>query len=153
MGCISSFGTGHLNFIYSTVNGTVYKQILKKNLMPTICNQFGNVQSCIFQDDSAPCHRLQLVQEYKQTVNLQSLPWPGNSQDLNPIESCWHVMKCKIAEKKPTTKRELQALIVRVWHHELSQEYIQSLIHSIYNSIHPRWCLEVVRARGGITKY
>ena len=147
-GCISSFGIGHLNFVDGTVNGTVYKQILENNLMPTIRNQFGNVQSCIFQDDSAPCHRSRLVQEYKQTVNLQSLPWPGNSPDLNPIENCWHLMKSKIAEKKPTTKRELQALIVRVWHHELSQEYIQSLIHSM-----PRRCLEVVRARGGITKY
>ena len=33
----------------------------------------------------------------------------------------------KIAEKKPSTKFTLQESIIKVWHHELGQDYFQHL--------------------------
>jgi hypothetical protein len=40
----------------------------------------------ILQDDNAPPHRAAVVQEFKTNQGIQSLLWPANSPDLNPIE-------------------------------------------------------------------
>lgn len=88
------------------------------------------------------------MQTYLKTCGIKVLDWPGNSPDLNPIENCWHIMGTKIAEKKPSTKLTLQESIIRVWHHELGQDYIQRLISSM-----PDRCKSVIAARGGSTKY
>lgn len=60
-GCISYHGVGRLHFIQGTVNADVYIDILKTALIPTIAEQYRNIKSCIFQDDSAPCHRAKKV--------------------------------------------------------------------------------------------
>lgn len=88
------------------------------------------------------------MQTYLKRCGIKVLDWPGNSPDLNPIENCWHIMGKKIAEKKPSTKLALQEAIIRVWHHELGQDYIQRLISSM-----PDRCKSVIAARGGSTKY
>ena len=62
-GCFSYFGIGHLYFIDSTVKAKNYIDILKHNLLPTIRNQFGGPENCLFQDDSAPCHRAKIVSQ------------------------------------------------------------------------------------------
>ena len=76
------------------------------------------------------------------------MDWPGISPDLNPIENCWHIMGTKIAEKKTSTKLTLQENIIRLWHHELEQDYMQRLISSM-----PNHCKPVIATRGGSTKY
>ena len=60
-GCISSKGVGRLHFVNGTVNGDAYIDILKRRLLPTINDQFRRTANCIFQDDSAPCHRAKKV--------------------------------------------------------------------------------------------
>ena len=84
---------------------------------------------------------------YLKTCDIKVLDRPGNSPDLNPIENWRHIMGTKIAEKKPSTKRTLQESIIRVWHHELGQDYIQHLISSM-----PDCCKSVIAARGGSAK-
>ena len=58
--CISSKGVGRLHFMKGTVNAEVYSTLNTK-LLPTKRDQFGNTDFCIFQDDSAPCHRAKSV--------------------------------------------------------------------------------------------
>lgn len=60
-GCISSKGVGRLHFVNGTVNGDAYIEILKTRLLPTIHDHFRQTSDCIFQDDSAPCHRAKKV--------------------------------------------------------------------------------------------
>lgn len=57
-------------------------------------------------------------------------------------------MGVEVMKHKPTSLAKLRESIIRVWHHELSKEYIQSLIRSM-----PRRCQAVIKARGGPTKY
>lgn len=60
-GCFSSKGVGPLHVLERTVKAQDYIQILEDCLMPTIEEQFGDASNCIFQDDSAPCHRAKIV--------------------------------------------------------------------------------------------
>ena len=146
--CISSHGVGRLHFVTGTVNADAYIDILQTKLIPSIRSAFGDVHHCTFQDDSAPCHRAKKVKEFLATSQIRALPWPGNSPDLNPIENCWRVVGQKLAAKKPRNKRELQESILRVWNHELGQDYVQKLIQSM-----PARIKAVIKARGGTTKY
>lgn len=76
------------------------------------------------------------------------MDWPGNSPDLNPIEHVWKALGEKSAAKAPRNKPELVSSLLRVWHREISEEFLHSLVESM-----PRRCEAVIRARGGNTKY
>ena len=39
---------------------------------------------------------------------IQTLEWPGNNPDLNPIKNLRCVMKNKVSEKHPTSLNALQ---------------------------------------------
>ena len=147
-GCISSRGVGRLHFVNGTVNADVYINILTTKLLPTIREQYGDVHGCIFQDDSAPCHRARKVKEFLVSSHVSCLPWPGNSPDLNPIENCWKMVGVKLAAKKPRNKRELHEAIINVWNHGLTRDFLQKLIESM-----PARIKAVIKAKGGTTKY
>ena len=69
----------------TSVNGTVYLNVLKKKLpifMEINCYTH-------FQHDGAPCYQRKAVKKWLDDNGFQILgPWPGNSLDLNPIENC-----------------------------------------------------------------
>lgn len=79
---------------------------------------------------------------------IHTLEWPGNSPDLNPIENLWHIMGMKINGNKPTSPKNLNAIIEKVWYDELSLEYLQNLIDSMPDRI-----AAVISNNGGTTKY
>lgn len=88
------------------------------------------------------------VEEYKQSLGILSLPWPGNSPDLNPIENVWAIMGRKIAKQRPKGIAELKNKILSVWRNEVTQE----LLTKLYDSM-PRRVKAVIKAHGGTTSY
>ncbi|GFV44856.1 uncharacterized protein TNCV_1340641 [Trichonephila clavipes] len=58
-GCMSSHGVGRLHIVSGTVKAMDYIEILQNKMLRTARDFFGN-QSCIFQDDNAPCHRAKI---------------------------------------------------------------------------------------------
>ena len=75
--------------------------------------------------------------------------WPAQSPDLNPIEHLWNHLKRKLAEY-PEVPQGITELSERV---EKEREAIdkavcQNLIESM-----PRRVQEVLKAKGGYTKY
>ena len=71
----------------------------------------------------------------------------GNTPDLNPIKNLWSYMKNKVAEKQPSSAKELVTAIKEVWEKEIST-YCASLVKSVPN------CLgAIVQEKAGHTKY
>ena len=54
----------------------------------------------------------------------------------------------KVGSNRPKNKMELQKLLIHVWYHEITIEYIKELVNSM-----PRRIKAVIQAKGGSTKY
>ncbi len=74
------------------------------------------VHNCtIFMQDGAPCHRSKVAKTFLAENRIKVLDWPGNSPDFNPIENLWTNMKNKVAEKHPSSVKDLVKVIKEVW--------------------------------------
>lgn len=146
-GAICSQGRCGLWFMpkNTTINGSVYLQILKDKL-PVF---FGIYGCTTFQQDGAPCHKVKGVLKWLKEQNISLLsPWPGQSPDLNPIEHCWTNLKRKVAERNPSSLDELKEVIKSVWATEITPEYCKSLCFSM-----PGRIKAVLKNKGKHVKY
>jgi len=69
-----------------------YQQILKDGLLSTIEKYYPKANA-IFQQDFAPCHKSKSTKQWLTKRNIEILPWPANSPNLNPIENVWNDIK------------------------------------------------------------
>uniref|UniRef100_A0A3B1K6C0 Tc1-like transposase DDE domain-containing protein n=1 Tax=Astyanax mexicanus TaxID=7994 RepID=A0A3B1K6C0_ASTMX len=132
--------------IWGCMSGKVYIDILDSFLIPSIEQMFGD-NEIIFQDDNASCHRAKTVKAFLGERHIQSMSWPANSPDLNPIENLWWKLKKMVHKKAPTCKADLATAIKESWH-QIDAEYCLSLIKSM-----PQRLKAVIKAKGGATKY
>ena len=145
-GCFRKNKIGPLSIIDGTMDSKKYIQLLETKLIPFIGERKSHF---IFQDDSAPCHRSSMVKNFKMDCEIQSLDWPGNSPDLNPIENLWSILKRKVAMKAPHSKRTLIEAIIDVWYNGLNDDDVLSnLILSMRSRI-----TECIKNKGGHTSY
>ncbi|GFT58852.1 transposable element Tcb1 transposase [Trichonephila clavipes] len=129
-GCMSSHGVGKFHIVSGTVKVMDYIEILQNKLLPTARDLLGN-QSWIFQDDNAPCHRAKVVQKWLEDHTVNRNNWPGQSPDLNPIESLWFKIGYEISKKKPSNKRELIEALIFPFNHIVTKYLLLKLVHSM----------------------
>ena len=79
---------------------------------------------------------------------IKASDWPWNSPDLNPIENLWVTIQDKVADKRPSSAKQLDAVIKYVWMHEVPVDYCRNLVTNV-----PARLKEVVKRKGGHTKY
>ncbi len=68
-----------------------YIAVLEDRLVHQATDWFGNEEGT-FMQDGAPCHTARAVMNYLRERNVTVLDWPGNSPDMNPIETLWGIM-------------------------------------------------------------
>jgi len=63
-------------------------------------------------------------------VNIQLLPHPSNSPDLNPIEHIWDMIgrRLRNLERPPANLQELERALHEIWH-EIPQNSIRTCIN------------------------
>lgn len=146
-GAITYYGTIDLEFRSVTMNGETYKTLLQ-NVFPSLHEKFGH-QLFIFQQDNAPIHNAKVVKDWIRSENIELLPWPPYSPDLNIIENIWGLLSRKVYEggRQFEMIPELVDAIKMAWS-EMSQDCIQSLYNSLSNRI-----FEVINNNGGSTHY
>ena len=128
-----------VKFVEKTLKSDDYQSILKDGLLPTIKEQYPEANA-IFQQDQAQCHKSKSIKKWLTEKNIEILPWPANSFDLNPIENVWNDIKKAFRDEKvlPRTKAWLKSVITRVWDN-FSENTVDKLITSM-----PRRSAEVI---------
>lgn len=144
-GCFTPFGVGRLVFIEGTMNAGGYVDILSRNLLPFV-REMG-LSKFIFQQDNDPKHTSRAARHFFDENNIELLPWPAQSPDMNPIENLWGYMKPRVAAKRPETIEELKAAIQACWN-ELTPEICKKYALSFRKRT-----LALYNAKGKHTKY
>ncbi|GFX12869.1 transposable element Tcb1 transposase [Trichonephila clavipes] len=142
-GCMSSHGVGRLYIASGKVKAMDYIEIPQNKLLPTARNQ-----SWIFQDDNAPCHCAKVVPKWLNDHTGNRINWPGQSPDLNPIDSLWFKIGYETSKKKPSNKCELIEALIFSFNHIVTKDLLLKLVHSM-----PKRCRAVIKANGWPIKY
>ena len=103
----------------------------------------------LLQQDNAPPHTANIVKAFMRDDNIQMLPWPAVSPDINCIENVWATMGRTLQIKLPRPSNgdelfnSLQTIV-----NEISEETITKLTRSMRSR-----ALDVISSNGGHTKY
>lgn len=146
-GAIGYYGKSDIAFLEGNQNSEKYQATLHDFLLPRAAEIGG--QNWIFMQDNAPIHASASTLAWLDEREIEVLPWPARSPDLNPIENVWAYMSSIVyANGKQYNKvADLKVAIQAAWA-KVSEEYRQKL----YNSMQKR-VIEVVQKRGVIINY
>ena len=129
-GCFNSNGVGLLKRINGNMNAEKYqKDILHDIDIVGKCLVFPKA-AFVFQHDLAPPHKAKSTQAYLKNKNIEILPWPGNSPDLNPIENIWGILKRKVRPIQHKSAEELWNEVQSEWY-KLSRNLCQKIVNSM----------------------
>lgn len=99
--------------------------------------------------DNAPIHTAIRTRQFLEQHQVQVLPWPSMSPDMNPIENVWALLKSDLSRQRVENADQLSAAIRDVWRTKMaSQEFRDRLIDSMVARVRS---LHIVR--GSYTKY
>jgi hypothetical protein len=135
-------------FIYGTVNGDNYLEMLKNRFLP-IVEAWDDADTLIFQQDGATPHwkktvRAWLDEEFPNRWigrDSPNMPWAPYSPDLSPLDFfLWGWIRERVYRTEPLDLNDLQSRIQRAFD-DLPQEMIDRAIDSYERRL--RRCIEV----------
>jgi hypothetical protein len=148
-GCVTSRGFGRLHRVEGRMKKEQYCHILEESFLGTLQDQDFDVSDIIFQQDNDPKHTAKLTTQWFKDHNVEVLPWPANSPDMNIIEHVWKALDDRVRqrERQPANQDDLWAILQEEWE-KMDIEYCQALYSSM-----PRRIDALRKAKGWYTKY
>ena len=125
--------------------GRYLNEVLRPHVIPMRRQMSRNF---ILMQDNARPHTARITRTYLEENNVEVLPHPANSPDLNPIEHVWDMMgrRLRNLERPPANLQQLERILNEIWH-EIPQDSIRACINM------QERLGEVIRQRGGNTRY
>jgi transposase len=123
--------------------------ILGKHLWDFYVEMSEEKGMVLVMEDGAPSHTSKVVKDFRVTNEMENIPHPPQSPDLNPIEHVWKRLKT-LVNQHPNCPRNLDELWVALQEEWLNIdiEFINSLIESM-----PRRVAALYEVQGKSTKY
>ncbi|OQS55800.1 Transposable [Ecytonucleospora hepatopenaei] len=144
-GCFSSQGVGNLVRIDGKMDSKQYLSILRNNLEESI--EKLKISDPIFLQDNDPKHTSGLIKEYLTRCEFDTLDWPSQSPDMNPIENLWGIFKGNIGNFIAKNDDHLWEKVQVEWY-KITPETCQKLVRSMKKRV-----LALFEAKGQHTKY
>jgi transposase len=137
-----------LHIIDGSLTGQRYNDDIILGPVLNRANAIGR-HNFILLDDNARPHRAQVVLNTFGDEEINHLPLPPLSPDLNPIEHVWDFLQRRLDNHHPhpTTRQELRDVLPVLWQ-QIPQEHINHCIASM-----PARCEAVIEAHGGATRF
>ena len=142
-GCMSAAGTGALHFIEGTMNASMYCDILKQSMIPSL-RKLG--RRAVFQHNNDPKHTSKMTTALPKQLRVKVMDWPSMSPDLNPIEHLWGILKRKVEMRKVTNIHQLHDVVMEEWK-RIPVTTCKALVDSMPNRV-----TAVLESNGGHTK-
>lgn len=148
-GCITRDGPGELIKIDGIMNADKYIKILEKGLFDTVPAEGFKGGHWKFQHDNDPKHTAGDTKTWLAKCHVETIQWPPQSPDMNPIEHVWQEVKRLLEQydTRPRNKDELWERVKTVWKN-LDVSYIQSLYQSMEKRVKT-----LGEVKGGHTKW
>ncbi|KAI7933980.1 hypothetical protein MJO28_017368 [Puccinia striiformis f. sp. tritici] len=145
------YGTSKIPIVFLQKGGTkavdYIDQVYKGRLVETLALIDPHHQ-LILMEDNARSHTAKLTKAFCKDNNINTIEWPPQSPDLNPIENLWKILKTGIQQNyQPKSLDEMKEAIQQAWD-DLPEQHLGSLLNSMPNRMRL-----VVEAGGGPIKY
>lgn len=145
---MSAQGTGRLYIVEGSMNQHQYRKVLETRLLPQLKDWFPE-GDFVFMHDGAPCHKAKSITKFLAEKDVKTLPWPGYSPDMNPIENLWGIVKKRLKKINITTKVKLIENLIQIWHRD---DEIKNKCSVLIESM-PRRIELLIKNKGMHTKY
>ncbi|CDF37794.1 unnamed protein product [Chondrus crispus] len=147
LGAFSSKGMSSLAFLNGMQDSAAYCTTLDNYLLPFAYCYHDD--SLVFMQDGASIHRSNLTHSWLNQLEINLLPWPSRSPDLNPIENVWgHLARAVYANGRQFTSRDALVDAIQQCWNGIALHYCNSLI-----SLMPSRCLKAIVRSGDLTGY
>ncbi len=148
-GCITSTGVGKIVKVSNKINSEEYTNTLYDGLIGTYNSKNMKPSDYVFQQDNASCHTSINTLKWLRINNIETMKWPANSPDLNPIENVWGYLDKRLRARKMSFSSEeyMWEILQEEWY-KIPKEYISKLYFSMCARIRA-----VIDAKGKNTKY
>ena len=99
----------------------------------------------LFQHDNTRPHTARVTMDYLEQNNINVLPWPSKSPDLNPIEHLWDQLDKRVLQRQPPpqTLDQLRQMLQQEWR-TIPRNNVRNLIESMQSSVERAWCSNTV---------
>ena len=77
----------------------------------------------------------------------ETIDWPSNSPDINPIENIWSILKRRVEKRKPSNIHELDQFLHEEW-----KKFEKTIINNLVHSMKSR-CLAIIESKGERINY
>ena len=92
-----------------TMDGPYYVEILEDNLIGEARKKFR--RRWRLQQDNHPKHTSRIAKNFLEQEVPETIDWPSNSPDANPIENLWSILEQRVEKRHQSNIDELDSFL------------------------------------------